>query len=97
MSHIPGSIETSITGEAMSGIDLELDGELDNLETQWRQAYEACVNARADYERVQDCCAANGGLIDVARLRMDRAEALKVRLMIKMERAEVRLGSGSPG
>jgi hypothetical protein len=96
MSHIPGSIETSITGEAMSSLDLELDGELNNLETQWRQAYEACVNARADFVRVQDCCKANGGLIDVARLRVERAEALKVRLMTKMECAEVRLISGSP-
>jgi hypothetical protein len=74
---------------------LDLDGDLNDLETEWRRAYQACVAARADYERVQDCCKANGGLIDVARLRMERAEVLKARLMAKMERAEDSLIGGS--
>jgi hypothetical protein len=56
----------------MSSLDLEMDGELDHLDKEWRRVYEA---ARADYERVHDCPKPNRGLIDVARLRMKRAAA----------------------
>jgi hypothetical protein len=79
----------------MSSLDLELDGDVNDLETEWRRAYEVFVAARTDYERLQDCCKANGGLLDVARMRMERAEAIKMRLMARVERAEDRLIGGS--
>jgi len=71
----------------MSDLDLAREGDLNDLESEWRRAYEACVAARADYERVYDCPRPNGGLIHVARLRMERAEALKVALMSRMSGA----------
>jgi hypothetical protein len=67
---------------------LDLDGDVCDLETEWRQAYRACEAARADYDRVRDCRRSNGGLIDVALLRLERAEALKGRLMARIERGE---------
>jgi hypothetical protein len=77
-------------------LDLELDSNLNDLETEWRRAYRVCGEARAYYEQLlRDCGPANGGLVDVARLRMEQAEALKARLMVKMERTEDGLIGGS--
>ena len=76
----------------MSSLDLERDGEANDLETEWRRAEEAVMAARTDLERVLDCCTANGGLIDVARIRLQRAEARKAQIFTKIEhlrRAEV--------
>jgi hypothetical protein len=53
--------------------------------------------ARADYDRVLDGCKANGGLIDVARIRLERAEALRARLLAKMERLEERIAGETQG
>lgn len=71
----------------MSSLDLELDGDLIGWDAELRRAYEA---ARADYQRVHDCARPNRGLIDVARLRMQRAADLKGRRMADTERADAR-------
>jgi hypothetical protein len=72
----------------MSSLDFDLDLHMNNLEGEWRQAYESSIVARADYE----CLAANpkakSGLLDKARKHLDRAEALKARIMAKIERLE---------
>ena len=34
----------------MSSLDLDLDAHMNNLETEWRQAYESSIVARADYQ-----------------------------------------------
>jgi hypothetical protein len=73
---------------SMSSMDLELDGKMSDLETEWRRAHDAVTAARADYERVLDCCRANGGLIDIARIRLGRAEAAKARIFAKIEKLE---------
>jgi hypothetical protein len=81
----------------MLDLDLELDCTVNNVETEWRRAHEACMAARADYDRVLDGCKANGGLIDVARIRLERAEALRARLLAKMERLEERIAGETQG
>jgi hypothetical protein len=72
----------------MSSLDLDLDTHMNNLETEWRQAYETLISARADYQSLAASREANADLLDMAHERMERAEALKARIMAKIERLE---------
>jgi hypothetical protein len=72
----------------MSSLDLDLDTHMNNLETEWRQAYETLISARSDYQSLAASRDANADLLDMAHERMERAEALKARIMAKIERLE---------
>lgn len=72
----------------MSSLDLDLDTHMNNLELEWRQAYESSIVARADFQSLAASPKANADLIDMARERLDRTEALKARIMAKIERLE---------
>jgi len=72
----------------MSSLDLDLDDRIIHLETQWRLGYEASVAARAEYQALAANHGANAGLLNAARERLDRIEALKARIMAKIERLE---------
>ena len=72
----------------MSSLDLELDTQMNDLESEWRQGYEASIVARAEYQSLAADPKANAVLLDAARERLDRAEALKARIMAKIERLE---------
>ena len=72
----------------MSSLDLDLDAHMNNLETEWRQAYESSIVARADYQSLAASPKANADLLDLARELLDRTEALKARIMAKIERLE---------
>ena len=72
----------------MSSLDLDLDSHMNNLELEWRQAYEASIEARTDYQSLVAGAKADSGLVDRARERVDRSEALKARIMAKIERLE---------
>ena len=72
----------------MSSLDLDLDAHMNNLETEWRQAYESSMIARAEYQALAASPKVNARLIDLARERLDRTEALKSRIMAKIERLE---------
>jgi len=72
----------------MSSIDLDLDTRMNDLELEWRQVYEASIVARADYQALAANPKAKAHLLDAARERLDRAEALKARIMAKIERLE---------
>ena len=77
----------------MGSLDLDLDGKINGLELEWRLAYDGCIAARAEYQKL----AARGSgaeLIDLARERLERAEALKARIMAKIERLEDNLLGG---
>lgn len=77
----------------MGSLDLDLDGKINSLELEWRLAYDSCIAARAEYQKL----AARGSgaeLIDLARERLERAEALKARIMTKIERLEDNLLGG---
>jgi hypothetical protein len=73
----------------MSSLDLDLDSQMNNLELEWRQAYESSIAARGDYQSLAANPKANADRLDMARERLDRAEALKARIMGKIERLEV--------
>ena len=72
----------------MSSLDFDLDLHMNNLEHEWRQAYESSIVARADYQSLAASPKANADLLDMARERLDRSEALKARIMAKIERLE---------
>lgn len=72
----------------MSTLDLDLDTQMNNLEFEWRQVYEASIVAHADYQALAADPKAKARLLDAARARLDRAEALKGRIMAKIERLE---------
>jgi hypothetical protein len=72
----------------MSSLDFDLDLHMNNLEQEWRQAYESSIVARADYQSLAASPKANADLLDMARERLDRSEALKARIMAKIERFE---------
>jgi hypothetical protein len=72
----------------MSSLDLDLDAHMNNLEMEWRQAYESGVVARADYQALATAPKVNAKLLNGARERLDRTEALKARIMAKIERLE---------
>ncbi len=72
----------------MSSLDLDLDAHMNNLEMEWRKAYETSIVDRADYQSLAASPKANADLLDMARERLDRAEALKARIMAKIERLE---------
>jgi hypothetical protein len=72
----------------MSSLDLDLDAHMNNLELEWRKAYDASNVARADYQSLASSPKANADLLQRARDRLDRTEALKARIMAKIERLE---------
>jgi hypothetical protein len=74
--------------------NLEFDERKAALETEWRQVDEASVAARADLDRLRGCCEANGGLVHVARLRLERLEVLKARVMEKIGCLEESVSAG---
>ena len=72
----------------MSSLDFDIDAQMVQLEMEWRQAYEASISARAEYQALAADRKSTGHLLDVAGERLDRAEALKARIMVKIERLE---------
>jgi hypothetical protein len=72
----------------MSSLDLDLDSQMSNLESEWRQAYETSIAARAELRALGETSAANTKVFEQACQRLDRAEAMKARIMAKIERLE---------
>jgi hypothetical protein len=72
----------------VSSLDFDLDLHMNNLEQEWRQACESGIVARADYQSLADGPKRNADLLDRARERLERCEALKARIMAKIERLE---------
>jgi hypothetical protein len=72
----------------MSSLDFDLDSRMSILESEWRQAFETSLAARAELQALAEIPHTRGSLIDQALERLDRAEALKARIMAKMERLE---------
>jgi hypothetical protein len=72
----------------MSSLDLELDGRIDDLELEWRQAHESSIIARAEYLALGAYPEANADALDSARERLQRAEATESRIFAKIELLE---------
>jgi len=77
-----------VEGDTVSSLDFELDTQMNTLELEWRQVYEASIVARTDYRSMVAAPAADAELLDKARERLDRAEQSKARIMAKIERLE---------
>jgi hypothetical protein len=74
--------------EPMSSLDLELDGQIEALELEWRLAYEAGRQARAEIESTPADTLADRCTLSLAGARLERLEAQKARIMAKIERLE---------
>ena len=72
----------------MSSLDFDLDAQMIHLEMEYRQAYEESMVARSDFQVLEASTKASASLLDMARQRVDRIEALKARIMAKIERLE---------
>ena len=72
----------------MTSLDFGLGTYLNTLELDWRRAYEASIVARADYQTLAASPKANANLLDLARERLERAEALKAKIKARIERLE---------
>jgi predicted Zn-dependent protease len=72
----------------MSSLDFDLDGQINNLELEWRLAYDASIVARAEYQTLAAKPSASVESVDMARERLERTEAKKARIMAKIERLE---------
>jgi hypothetical protein len=75
----------------VSSLDFDLDVQMVNLESEWRLVYEDSINARADYQALAANRTSSALLLDVARERLDQAEARKSRTMAKIERLEEKM------
>jgi hypothetical protein len=75
----------------MSNRDLDFDEQMTHLEAEWRRGYEASIAARAEYQALASTPKPNVELLDAAREQLDRAEAMKARIMQKIERLEMRM------
>jgi hypothetical protein len=75
----------------VSSLDFDLDVQMVSLESEWRQVYEDSINARADYQALAANRTSSALLLDAARERLDQAEALKSRVMAKIERLEEKI------
>jgi hypothetical protein len=72
----------------MSSLDLDIDSQMNHLEMEWRQAYESSIVLRTDYQALAANPEARVEMLDGALERLDRSEALKARIMAKIERLE---------
>jgi hypothetical protein len=76
----------------MSSLDFDLDSQMSYLEREWREAYEASIVARSDYQTLAASPKASANLLDMARERLDRSEAVKARVWGEIERLEIGIG-----
>jgi hypothetical protein len=72
----------------MSTLDFELDSQMSRLESEWRRAYEAGNDARAELKALAASPTVKVIMIEQARERLNRSEALKARIIAKIERLE---------
>ena len=72
----------------MSSLDLDLDAQINDLEVEWRAAYDASIAARAEYKALAASRPTRVGALDVARERLERTESKRSCVMTKIERLE---------
>jgi hypothetical protein len=72
----------------MSRLDVDLDSKINNLEVEWRVAYDASIVARAEYQTLAASRLTRLDVLDVARERLERTESKKTQVMTKIELLE---------
>lgn len=75
----------------MSSLDFDLDSRMSHLETEWRQAYETSIAARAQLQALAAASKPNISAIARAQTCLERAEGTKAHIMAKIERLEERI------
>ncbi len=75
----------------MSDLDFDLDSQMSHLETEWRQAYETTIAARAELQALASTPKPSLVAIAKAQTRLERAEGAKSHIMAKIERLEDRM------
>ena len=78
----------------MSSLDFDLDSQMCHLETEWRQAYETSIAARAEIQALAAAIKPNSLALASAQTRLESAEGAKAHIMSKIERLEDRMLSG---
>ena len=72
----------------MSSLDFDLDSRMSQLESEWRQAYEDSIAARAELQALLEGAKPPATNVGQAQARLERAELAKARIMAKIERLE---------
>jgi hypothetical protein len=75
--------------------ELNLDARVSKLEREWRAAFEANIEARADYHTLAAQPDADLESIDKARERLEQSEALKSQILTRIDRLEQRFLGGN--
>jgi hypothetical protein len=75
----------------MSSLDFDLDSQMSSLESEWRQAYETSIAARAELLALGAARKPNASTVAKAQTRLERAEGAKAYIMAKIERLEDRM------
>jgi hypothetical protein len=75
----------------LSSLDFDLDSQMCHLETEWRQAYDTTIAARAELQALTAAIKPNTSAIARAQTRLEKAEGAKSHIMAKIERLEDRL------
>jgi len=75
----------------MGSLDFDLDSQMSHLETEWRQAYEITIAARAELQALAAIPKPSASAIAKAQTRLERAEGAKAHIMAKIERLEDRM------
>ena len=75
----------------MSSLDFDLDSRMSRLETEWRQAYETGIAARAELQALATTPKPSASAVAKAQTRLERAEGAKAHIMAKIERLEERM------
>jgi hypothetical protein len=57
----------------MSSLDLDIDSQMNNLEAEWRQAYESSITLRGEYQALAATQGANARTLGRALERLEDA------------------------
>ena len=71
-----------------SSLDFNLDAQITDLELEWRQAYDASIVARAEYQALASNPSSRAASLDLAGRRLERAESKKALVLTRIERLE---------
>jgi hypothetical protein len=71
-----------------SSLDFDLDAQINDLELEWRRAYDASIVARAEYQTLASNPSSGVKILDMARERLESSESRKARILVRIERLE---------
>jgi hypothetical protein len=71
-----------------SSLDFDLDAQINDLELEWRRAYDASIVARAEYQTLASNPSSSVKILDMARERLESSESRKARILVRIERLE---------